>query len=180
MSYYNGCSEDFYKRFLSKNEQTSVEPNLEDLTKMVFYMMRELEYAKQEIKELKKTPAACVEEVEAVPVFPTLLKQDLLDFLEEGNKIACVVLKHNWPVKFQGKSLLVYDENETQWILATEKNEKAELLTERLRSELKKLLTTTIDVFNDNYPLYCSKVMSFKVTEVRKALKSKHKLQNDA
>ena len=156
---------------------------LQDLTKMLLTMKRRLEFAEEEIKELKKAQKySAVEKdilkTEEVPVFPILNKPDLLEFLEEEKTISCLIFKHKWPVKIKGKLFFVFESDD--WILSTDKNEKVEQFTEKIRTVLRSLCTTHIDDKHDKYHLYCMKIMNFKAADVKRALKTKHKTESDA
>jgi hypothetical protein len=155
----------------------------EDLCQLVFSMKRKLEYQEQEIKELKKGQRPSVRP--ETPLFPELLEKDLVEFLEADKGISSIVHKYEWPAKMVKTMFMVHEGEE--WVLTTEKNQKAEAFTERLRYALKQKFEdyahrTKLDTdnYDDTYPRYCNKLMSFKVNDVKKAFKSKLKMELDA
>lgn len=178
MSHCSVCLREV-SRALQKHEETCSTPipTLEEFMKAFFSLQRSHEALTREVKALKRARNLPNEpEEEGVPCdFPEIDFEDLMEFLKSKNMISVVILRHNWPIKAKGKSLVVYEAG--KWVLVTD--EKLYEITKRIRcqlnfhlNELNKRDNMDKDV-NSPLPEYSFKVAEISEADVKRAFLGK-------
>ena len=169
MSQCSICLKTLTPRAMATHERTCAdsEPTLKDVMKLLHSLQRD-------IKELKKARVQERQEDEYVPVsFPTLDDADLQRFLQKDGTISEVIDRHEWPVRVQGRSLLIQNAVVGRWEVATAN--MLDTLAYRIRTLLKDvfeihLQNTNMDKdSNSDLPECSQKIFNLSSDDVKRA-----------